>query len=129
MHKSTASFIYANGFMQLTVVSIPFPTSLLGASVWTDHAAPAVVLYNAVLAVQAMSWIFLTGTALANHLVGDARSIATIRQNRRNGYGAGVFYAALAVTAIWLPLAVAIVTTVSWIFWLTLGIRMKPQPD
>lgn len=30
VNKSSASFIYANGFMLLGVVIIPFPTSLLG---------------------------------------------------------------------------------------------------
>src|SRR6185503_4162693 len=49
---SSAPFLYANGFLLLTVVSIPFPTSLLGEYVLTDHAAPAVVIYNAVLAIQ-----------------------------------------------------------------------------
>src|SRR5262245_27941869 len=30
VNKSSAPFIYANGFLLLTVVIIPFPTSLLG---------------------------------------------------------------------------------------------------
>src|SRR6185503_496268 len=52
VHKSSAAFIYANGFLLLTVVVMPFPTALVGAYVLTDHAAPAVVIYNAVTAVQ-----------------------------------------------------------------------------
>src|SRR5262245_6751053 len=35
VHSSCASFIYANGFLLLAVVSIPFPTSLLGEFLWT----------------------------------------------------------------------------------------------
>lgn len=38
--KTSASFIYANGFLLLTVVFIPFPTSLMGEYISTDHAAP-----------------------------------------------------------------------------------------
>jgi len=125
VHRSSASFIYANGFLLLTVVFIPFPTSLLGAFLWTDHAAPAVVLYDAVLAVQAIGWILLTGAALKGRLVIDERSTSMMRESNRNGYGAFVLYSLLAVTALWFPTAVAVVTTVSWIFWLTLGIRMK----
>lgn len=37
--RSSAPFLYANGFLLLTVVFIPFPTSLLGPFLWTDHAA------------------------------------------------------------------------------------------
>jgi uncharacterized membrane protein len=122
---SSASFIYANGFLLLTVVFVPFPTSLLGAFIWTDHAAPAVVLYNAVLAVQAIGWILVTGAVLKNRLIDDEHSMSKMRENNRNGYGALLLYSLLAILAFWFPTAVAIVTTVSWIFWLILGIRMK----
>ena len=125
IHRSSAPFIYANGLLLLTVVFIPFPTALLGEFLWTDHAAPAVVLYDAVLAVQAIGWIVVTGTALKGQLIIDDRSTATIRQNNRNGYRAFALYSLLAITALWFPVVVAVITTLSWIFWLTLGVRMK----
>ena len=53
--KPTASFIYANGVLLLFVVFFPFPTSLLGEFIFTDHSAPAVVLYNATLGMQSLS--------------------------------------------------------------------------
>jgi len=34
-------------------------------------------------------------------------------------------YSLLAIAAFWCPIAIALVTTLSWIFWLVLGIRMK----
>src|SRR5260221_9285223 len=52
VNKSSASFIYANGFLLLTVVFMPFPTALMGDYILTDHAAPAVVLYESVMAFQ-----------------------------------------------------------------------------
>ena len=58
--KSSASFIYANGFLLLTVVLTPFTSALLGEFIWSDAAAPAVVLYNGVLAVQALRGCFST---------------------------------------------------------------------
>jgi uncharacterized membrane protein len=125
VHGSSASFVYANGFLLLTVVFIPFPTALLGAFIGTPHAAPAVVLYNAVLAVQAIAWILLSRAALAGHLIADGKSRATIRENGRNGYFALAFYSLLAIMALWFPLAIAIVTTASWIVWLVLSIRLK----
>jgi len=127
VHRSSASFIYANGFLLLTVVFIPFPTSLLGAFLWTDHAAPAVVLYNAVLAVQAIGWVLVSGAALTNHLTSGERAASTMRANNRNGYFAFALYALLALAALWFPVAIAVATTASWIFWLALGIRMKHE--
>jgi uncharacterized membrane protein len=125
IHKSSASFIYANGFLLLTVVFIPFPTALLGEFLPTGHAAPAVVLYDAVLAVQAIGWILVSGTALNNGLIIDERAAATMREHRKNGYLACGLYALLALTAWWFPLTAAAVTTATWLFWLALGLRLR----
>ena len=125
VRHASAAYIFANGFLLLTVVSIPFPTTLLGEFIWTDHAAPAVVLYNAVLALQAVGWILLTAAARHGELAVDERSAATIRTNGKNGYFALAFYGLLAVAAVWAPLPSAIVNAASWAYWLVLGIRQK----
>ena len=64
VNRSSAVFMFANGFLLLTVVIMPFPTALVGEYLLTDHAAPAVVIYNAVTAVQAAGWILLSGVAV-----------------------------------------------------------------
>jgi uncharacterized membrane protein len=125
VRATTASFIYANGFLLLTVVFIPFPTALLGEFIGTDRAAPAVVLYNAVIALQAVGWILLSTTALNNGLAIDEQAAAAARDHRRKGGFAFALYALLAVLAIWFPMAVAIVTTLTWVVWLVLGIRLR----
>ena len=119
---SSPSFIYANGLLLLTVVFIPFPTALLGAYLWTDHAAPAVVLYDAVLALQALAWLFVCGAALNNRLV-DERAIASMRERRRSGIAACVLYGLFALFAFWMPIVVAVLTMATWIFWLAFGFR------
>ena len=125
VNRSSPIFIYANGFMLLTVVFIPFPTSLMGEYILTDHAAPAVILYNSTLALQALGWILLIDSAFKNRLGKSERSTLTIRQNRQFGYFAFTLYTLLAIIAIWFPLAIAIVTTLTWIFWLICGIKIK----
>jgi uncharacterized membrane protein len=127
VNKSSASFIYANGFLLLTVVFIPFPTSLMGEYILTDHAAPAVILYNSTLALQAVGWILLTGSAFKDQLGKNEKSISAIRENGKFGYFAFALYSLCAIIAIWFPLAVAIITTVTWIFWLIWGIRIKHE--
>ena len=79
VNKSCASFIYANGFLLLCVVVIPFPTSLLGEFLLTDAAAPAVVLYNSVLAMLAIGWILVIGSAVRNGLARDEHSTSAMR--------------------------------------------------
>jgi TMEM175 potassium channel family protein len=124
---SSSSFIYANGLLLLTVVFVPFPTALLGAYVLTDHAAPAVCLYDAVLALQAVAWILLSRTALANGLTRNDKATAAIRAAGRFGYMALLLYSLCAVVALWYPLTIAVITVIIWIFWLVYGINIKPE--
>jgi uncharacterized membrane protein len=127
VNKSSSAFIYANGFMLLTVVFIPFPSSLMGEYILTDHAAPAVVLYNSTLALQAISWILVTSAALKGQLGKNERSILTVRSNRKFGYFAFILYSLCAIVAFWFPFTIAIITTITWIFWLIWGIRLKHE--
>jgi len=123
VNKSSASFIYANGFLLMTVVFMPFPAALIGEYLLTDHAAPAVVLYNSVTAVQGLAWILVTGAALRNRLTKDEESAVLVRDGHRRGYFAFVVYSVLALIAVWFPLAVVIVTTILWAYWLTFSLR------
>jgi uncharacterized membrane protein len=123
--RTSATFLFANGFLLLTVAFIPFPTALLGEFILTDRAAPAVVLYNAVLVPQAVAWILITRSALRGGLARDVDGEAALRLRERNGYGAMALYSLLAIIALWLPTTVAILTTATWIVWLVMSLRAK----
>lgn len=126
--KSSTPFVYANGFLLLTVVIIPFPTALLGDNLLTDHASPAVVLYSANYAVQAVGWWLVTLTALSPEpLTRNAHGAAKTRKSHRDSSFAFLFYATCAVAAVWLPLTIAVVITLSWIVWLIQGINLKSE--
>jgi TMEM175 potassium channel family protein len=123
--RTSARFLFANGFLLLTIAFIPFPTALLGKFVFSVRAAPAVVLYNAVLAAQAGSWVLITRSALRGGLARDVDAQRALRMNERSGYGAMVLYSLLSVIAVWFPTVVAIVTTATWIVWLVMSLRAK----
>ena len=124
---STPSLIYANGFLLLTVAFIPFPTSLLGEYLFTDHTAPAVILYNTVLALQAVGWIFLSHAAISNDLCRSAKATTIIKKNNRYGYFALALYSIFAIVAVWFPLTIALITMVTWILWLIIGINTREK--
>jgi len=124
-NRISSLFIYANGFLLLTVVFMPFPSSLVGEHILTDHAAPAVVLYDATMALQAVGWILITQSALKDHLGKSEKATLQIRRNGQFGYFAFALYSVFAILAIWFPLTIAAITTVTWIFWLVWGIRLK----
>ena len=122
INKSSGAFIYSNAFLLLTVVFIPFPTALLGNYLLTDHAVPAVVIYNAVIALQAIGWVLFCGAALRDKLTKDDAATATLRTSYRNAWLSIVLYSALAAVAVWFPQPVAAITTLTWIFWLGFGL-------
>jgi uncharacterized membrane protein len=123
VNRSSAMFLYANGFLLLTVVVMPFPTALVGEYLLTDHVAPAVVIYNAVTAVQAIGWILISGAAQRGGLIRDEKSILVMRDIHRNGFVAVGVYSLLALAAFWFPLGIATATTMLWAYWLVFGLR------
>lgn len=126
VNKSSPQFVYANGFLLLTIVFIPFPTALLGEYLFTDHAAPAVILYSAVCAVQGLGWYLLTRASLSPHMLAKSEaSRRTIVDNRKYSIFAMAVYSACAIAAIWIPQAVAAVITLIWIFWIVVGARLR----
>ena len=125
--KSSSSFIYANSFLLLTVVFIPFPTSLLGEHILTDHASPAVFLYTAIIALQGIAWVLISAASIKGDLAISEKAIRLIRINRRNGYLTFIIYSIFAIISLWFPLIIAIVTTLSLVFWVIYGIRMKHE--
>ena len=127
VNRSSVSFIYANGFLLLTIVFIPFPTALLGEYILTDDSAPAVVIYNSVTALQAVAWIWLCRAAIKDNLTKDDKSKLAIQTNLRNGYFALVVYTICAIVAFWFPRTIAGITTLLWIFWLIHGISITQE--
>lgn len=123
--RTSASFLFANGLLLLTVAFIPFPTALLGEFIRSDRAAPAVVLYNAVLAAQAVAWILITRSARRGRLARDVDAEASLQMRERSGYAAMVLYSLFSIIAFWFPTTVAILTTATWIVWLVMSLRAE----
>jgi len=128
IHKSSHGFIYANGFLLLTIVILPFPTALLSEYLFTDHAAPAVVLYAAINVLNAIAWIVLFQAMLKpNPLTKNEKATLTAQATQRSGYWALVIYTLCAILAFRFPQAAAFLLSAIWIFWLIYGIRVKAE--
>jgi TMEM175 potassium channel family protein len=128
--KRSVTFTYANGFLLLTLVFVPFPTSLLGEHLFTDHSAPAVILYDGTLALQAMAWILLCTAAVKNKLTKNESSKILVLRDRQFAFFALALYSLCAIIAYWFPLLIGIITIITWIFWLVYGVSFRrPEID
>jgi len=122
--KSSHPFLYANGFLLLGVVFVPFPTALLGEHLLTSHAAPAVVLYSAGGALMGVGWALVAWTALRPRpLTRNELAAAKVRRALHNSYFAIAYYSACTIVAVWQPIPVAVVITLMWIYWVSYGVR------
>lgn len=130
VEKSSRPFIYANGFLMLSVVFVPFPTALLGENLLTRHASPAVVLYSATGALMGVGWALVSRAALKPvPLTRNDRAAERVRKGARNAYFAIAFYTACAIVAVWQPLVIAVIITVMWLYWVIYGIRSTGDPS
>jgi len=127
LSRTSTAFIYANGFLLLTVVVVPFPTSLLGEHLLTDHSAPAVILYDSTLGLQALGWILLCTAATKGQLTKNETSRRAVLGDRKVAYLALALYSLCAIIAFWLPRYIAIVTIITWTFWLLYGLTIRRQ--
>jgi uncharacterized membrane protein len=124
LDKTSNAFIYTNGILLLSVVILPFPTSMQGEYLFTNHAAPAVILYDAALAFQALGWILVSKTAIKNQLAKNKEANQSLEKNYRFGFFAFILYSVFSILATWFPLVIAGLTALSWIFWLIVSVRI-----
>lgn len=97
----------------------------MGEYILTDHAAPAVILYNLVLILQSLGWTSICTAGLNGNLAKSKTAIPEIRKNRMYAYFSMLGYSILAVLSVWFPVPVVIITVLLWILWLVIGINIK----
>lgn len=123
--KSSPGFMYANGLLLFSVVLIPFPTSLIGEYILTDHASPAVIIYNLVLLLQSIGWVAICNSGLNPKMGHSQKVMQEIRKNRTYALYSVLGYLGLALLAVWFPVPVVIITILLWILWLIIGIKIE----
>jgi len=59
IQKTSKTFMYANGFLLLTITFTPFPTAMLAEYIVTDYAKPAITFYCFSSFLSAFAWYLL----------------------------------------------------------------------
>ncbi len=126
LDKSSRPFLYANGFLLLTITFMPFPTALLAEYIGTDYVKPAVAFYCFGGVVNSIGWNLLLYTVhkpkLLLHSNVNVDHIDAIRRSTQLGF---IVYVAATIIAFWFPIVALIVNLLLWIVWITLSITEK----
>jgi len=126
LDKSSRGFLYANGFLLLTITFMPFPTALLAEYIGTEYAKPAIAFYCFGGVVNSLGWLLLIHTVLKPKLLihqsVDIDVIYGLNRTVRLGF---VVYALSTALAFWFPLLALVTNLLLWIVWITLSINSK----
>ncbi len=118
LNRSSKAFLYANGFLLLTITFIPFPTALLARYIDTKFAAVATVFYAGYALLT--NTAFLTWVAAMHRPVnllkpGISRAhFATFRAKSRAG---GAVYLITAMVSWWFPVIGLVLISALWVLW------------
>jgi uncharacterized membrane protein len=122
--KSSVRFMYANGFLLLTVTIIPFITALLAEYISTDYRKPAVIIFCFGSVLNNLAFIICTYTLLhPKRLIMsnlDFNKISASLQATKYGL---LFYCTSTLVAFWLPVVAILMNCSLWILWIVLSFK------
>jgi len=126
LDKSSRPFLYANGFLLLTITVMPFSTALLAEYIATDYVKPAVALYCFGGVINSMGWNLLLHTLYKpKPLLHSHVSFEMIDSIKRSTQLGMIVYIGTTVLAFWFPIIALVLNLMLWIVWITLSINAK----
>lgn len=124
--KSSRTFLYANGFLLLTITFMPFPTALLAEYIGTEYAKPAIAFYCFGGVVNSIGWIMVLNSVIhPKLLIHKGVNLELIHGIKRTTQLGFIVYAISTVLAFWFPVTALIMNLLLWIVWITLSINAK----
>ena len=130
LRKINNSFLYANGFLLLTITFINFPTAVLARYFYTPAVNIAAAYYcGSILLINIAYNLLWFSSAYKRRLVRDEISNALIIKIR-NAYWFGFFvYLTAFVISFYLPYLGLFISISLWVYWLTLDYDKKNEKN
>ncbi len=126
LDNTSRPFLYANGFLLLTIVFFPFPTALLAEYINTEYAMPAIVFYGIACVFTSLAWfLFIRSIIKPKRLLNTTFSAEEFKKMKTGNRYAVVIYVSTALLAIWLPYTSLTISVAFWAFWIYLSLIEK----
>jgi uncharacterized membrane protein len=124
LDKSSRPFMYANGFLLLTITFLPFPTALLAEYIATDYSQPAIAFYCFVSALNAFAWTLLGSSIYKPKLLLKLSVEIAVMDKTLKAVKFGLLiYLVTALLSFWFPLTALTINFSLWILWVSLSLR------
>jgi uncharacterized membrane protein len=126
LDKTSRPFLYANGFLMLTIVFFPFPTALLAEYINTEYAMPAIVFYGLASIVNSWGWFLFIRAIDSGKLLRTSPTIdPVIKKLKKSNLFAIFIYAATTLLAVWFPYTALVISVSLWGMWIYLSLIEK----
>jgi uncharacterized membrane protein len=126
LHKISKSFLYANGFLLLTITVFPFPTAVLSEYINTKFATAAVTIYSlACLLINVAFIIWWSSMRKPVYLIKPEVSTVQIKKILTQLWIGVVIYIFATIVSFWFPIPGIIIIIVTNILWITMSILDK----
>jgi TMEM175 potassium channel family protein len=122
-------FLFANGFLLLTVTFVPFPTAILAEHLNTREAGAAVAFYCSTFIVNALAWGLLFWTIVKQRLFRADVDADTIRRIRRAYIIGPLIYLVATLVALVQPAVGLAINGSLWVLWIRLGYRTVQETE
>ncbi|MEO8973760.1 MAG: TMEM175 family protein [Ktedonobacteraceae bacterium] len=118
VYRSNTPFLFANGFLLLTVTAVPFPTSLVAEYLNKPAAAMACAVYAGIFVIVNLAYNVLLWTVRKHrYLLKPEVSDAQLKMTTRNALlGLPLYLIATVVAFLNLYISIGICSAL-WVFW------------
>jgi len=123
VHTVGYPFLFANGFVLLTVTFVPFPTAVLAEHLATAGASAAVTFYCGTFVVNSLAWGLLFWAIVRGHLFRADVDAGTIGRIRRAYLAGPAVYAVATLVALVRPVLGLMLNASLWLLWIRLCYR------
>ncbi len=125
---SSRAFLYANGFLLLTITFIPFPTAVLAQYLNTPQANIAVMLYSSALLVTNVAFnIWWLSMFRPIRLFPASASNAAVKRVTIQIFGGCLLYASTTVISYWSPIIGLMIIFGLQILWIIISVGIDEK--
>jgi uncharacterized membrane protein len=120
--KYSQSFIYANGFLMITVVIFPYSTAVLGRAFNTAAEGVAIIFYCGTNFIHSLGWLAIAYASIhPKNLSRDEACFNNLRKSKTLTLIGCAFNLSMTILACWYPLPALICVIVAWITYSIVG--------
>jgi uncharacterized membrane protein len=127
VHAVDYRFLFANGFVLLTVTFVPFPTAVLAEHLATAEAGQAVAFYCATFVANSLAWNLLWASMVRGGLLRPEIDAATIAGIRKAYLQTPFVYTASTIVAFFVPALGLLINASLWVLYIRLSYRNEAR--